>query len=177
MPKQQISRRRLLASVPALAVVPAAGLPGSDTELLELGRKLKPLAAEITAAKAADRQHQDDFEAKLTAMGLKEETEYPDDDAYIGERLRLCNELFASDDRDRDDHNGHRDWDAIHAELFALLAEILVVEPATLAGFGVQVQAIVTAHDDLTDDGAEETRGVAAFFRNACRLTGVPIPA
>ena len=54
-PDATFSRRRLLRSAPALAAVtmPVAatvlsGIPAGDAELLALGRKLAPLAAEAT---------------------------------------------------------------------------------------------------------------------------------
>jgi hypothetical protein len=62
-----LSRRSLLAGVPAVAAMAApttatalSGLPVSpDAELLELGRKLAPLVADIAAAKGVERD--DDF--------------------------------------------------------------------------------------------------------------------
>jgi hypothetical protein len=65
---------------------------------LALGRKLAPLAVEITAAKGIDRQHQEDFEAKLEALGLNDEAEYADLSAYVEERSCLCRALFKRED-------------------------------------------------------------------------------
>jgi hypothetical protein len=180
-----LTRRKLLASLPAAAAMaPAAAtalcrLPsGDDAELLALGREMAPLVAEITAARAIDRVNDEDFKAKLVALGLKPEKEYEDIDAYRAERSRLCDEIFASDDYKS--YPGHRDWEDLHDDLFELLDEVLAIRPTTIQGLAVQVLAIVTAYDDLceeeSDDG-EFPHGVTTFFRNVCEFTGVPIPA
>src|SRR5882672_10742885 len=95
MNAKKLSRRSLLASMPAVAatMAPVAAtalcrLP-ADAELLALGRKLEPLAAEMMAARAIDERHQEEFEAKLAELGLKKETEYEDHHAYLDERVRL----------------------------------------------------------------------------------------
>jgi hypothetical protein len=178
-----LSRRRLLASIPALAATTApvaatalSGLPMGDAALLVLGEKLKPLAAEIMAARAIDRQRMDEFNAKLAALGLKPEEEYQDEDAYNHERWRLCDENKALlHDREPADH---REWDELHSELFAQLDDILDIQPTTLEGFTIQVLAIVAAHGELfcdEDADSEIASGITAFFCNMCRFVGVQI--
>jgi hypothetical protein len=160
MTDTNLSRRRLLASMPAAAAVmaPAAagalgGRPtGDDAELIALGRKLEPLVVEIKAARAIDRQHLNDFNARLAALGLKDESEYEDHDAWWAERVRL---IHANEEALRDEANrpsDHRDWDDLHDDLFALTDDILAIRPTTLEGFTIQVLAIITAHDDLCDE-------------------------
>jgi hypothetical protein len=175
-----ISRRELLASAPAVAVAGApsvatalgAFVTGDDTELLELGRKLAPVVAELNAARAVDRDRLRYFEAKLIAFGLKEEAAYPNVNAYMDERHRL-GELVLKEEADEPD----LDFDRMHTELFALLDEILAVQPTTLKGFAVQVLAIVTAHDELLDDPEEvQPYGLVTFLQNTCRFAGVPLP-
>ena len=181
MSTKTLSRRRLLASVPAVAATMApvaaralTGLPMGDVALLALGRKLEPLAAEIMAARVIDERHQEEFETKLASMGLKDETEYPND-TYQEERRRLCDELFKSEDYDRE--SGHREWDEIHDELFALLDDILDIQPTTLEGFTVLAAAIVTAHGDmLCHEEHEAGTGIAEFFRSMCGFLEIPIP-
>jgi hypothetical protein len=180
-----LSRRRLLASVLAAA---AAGVPSvatalggvpaeGDAELLALGRELAPLVTEINAARAIDRKDKEDFEAKLAALGLKDETEYANVDAYNEVRWRLCEESRELQRAlDVDDDYRHRSWDDLHDELFALQDEILAIRPTTIPGFAVQVVAIVTAYDDLCDEEEEMHSGLAAFFRNMCNFVGVPAP-
>jgi hypothetical protein len=179
------TRRRLLTSslpaAAAAAMAPAAAtalcrLPsGDDAELLALGQQLAPLVAEINAARAIDEVHQDKFEAKLAALGLKPEKEYEDDDAYRQERLRCCEILRDEINAVTDENGGHRDWEEMHDDLTDFLDEILAIRPTTIQGLAVQVVAIVTMHDDLCDK--EWDYGVAAFFHNVCEFAGVPIPA
>jgi hypothetical protein len=183
-----LSRRKLLASMPsaAAAMAPAAAsavcrLPtGADAELLALGRKLEPLVPEINAARALDQASQDKFEVKMASLGLKDESEYADHDAWFDERVRLINEnperLHELDDDDDDDH---RSWDDMLDDLTDLLDEILALRPTTIEGFAVQVLAIVTMHDDLCyEDSDNESLpyGVTAFFCSMCRFVGVPLP-
>jgi hypothetical protein len=193
MTNTTLSRRRLLASsMPALATAAAMApvaatalcrLPaGADAELLALGRELAPLVAEVNAARAIDRKGQDAFEAKLAALGLKDEKEYADVDAYNEERWRLCDEsreLQRALDVD-DDDGGHRSWEDLHNDLFALMDDILDIRPTTVQGLAVQVLAIVTAFDDICLDDPPENEalpyGVAAFLRNICSFVGVPLP-
>jgi hypothetical protein len=76
--------------VPSVASA-LTGLPtGIDAELLALGQELTPLVAEINAARVIDRDRLRKFNAKLAALGLKEEGEYADASAYCKERWRLC---------------------------------------------------------------------------------------
>lgn len=177
-----LSRRRLLAnSLPAAAAVaamaPAAAsalcrMPADDdAELLALGEQLKPLAAELEAARKIDRQRLADFDGRLAALGLKDESQYPDG-TYILERYRLAQML-------PDDDDVELDFDRMHDGVFALLDQILDIQPTTVEGFAVQVLAIVTAHDDLCDEDEDSglPYGVASFFQNTCRFAGVPIPA
>jgi hypothetical protein len=185
-----LSRRRLLASsMPALATAAAMApvaasalcrLPAdADAELLALGRELAPLVAEINAAKALDRQHMDEFEAKLAALGLKDREDYENEDAYNSERWRLCDETKLHEEEPAD-HNRHRDWEDLHNDLFALMDDILDIQPTTIAGLAVSVLAIVTAFDDICLDDPPENEalpyGVAALFRNMCGFVGVPLP-
>jgi hypothetical protein len=180
-----LSRRKLLAhSLPAIAAVsvPAAasglaGLPMGDAVLLALGEKLKPLAAELNAARAIDRQRLENFDAKLAALGLKPEEEYENQDAHFHERWRLIEE---HDPRMREDNEVELDFDRMHDGVFALLDEILAIRPTTLEGFAVQVFAIVTCHDGLcyeSEENAPVPYGVIEFFCRTCEFVGIPIPA
>lgn len=171
-----LSRRRLLASVPAVAatMAPAAaksltGLPASpDAELLELGRKLAPLAAELNAARALDRQRVADHDAKLKAMGLKDESDYPDSGAYMDERFRLCDLLRADEDED----GIPLDFDRMHDGVLALLDEIQQYVPTTLEGFKVLIFAMMTCHDDLCDAEQHLCGGEAEFWQICCEFAG-----
>jgi hypothetical protein len=148
MTNTTLSRRRLLASsMPALATA--------------------------AAMRAIDQRYMAEYEAKLAALGLKEEGEYADVSAYMTERQRLGKLVHESDE-----DNVDLDFDGMHDKIFALLEEILDIQPATLQGFAVQVLAIVTAHDDLCEEDGdlELPYGVAEFFRNMCGFVGVPLP-
>jgi len=64
----------------AAAIAPAAAtalfrLPveGDDAELLALGQKLHPLAADLNAIRAIDSARRDEFNRKLAVLGLKDE--------------------------------------------------------------------------------------------------------
>jgi hypothetical protein len=178
-----LSRRRLLAGVPAVA---AAGVPsvatalggfatGGDAELIALGRELAPLVAEVNAARAIDRTGQSEFEARLAALGLKNEKDYDNADAYNQERWRLCRENKALLHEDRIER--HRPWDDMLEELFALRDDILDIQPTTLEGFAVQVLVVVTAYDDLCDEDSDsEPPALPEFYRNMCGFVGVPLP-
>jgi hypothetical protein len=182
-----LSRRKLLASMPAAAAVMApigasalCRLPAEgDTELLALGQELAPLVAEINAARAIDQADQDKFEVKMANLGLKDKSEYEDGDAWFDERVRLINEnpeaLHDEHDDDPDYHGGHRSWDDLHREIFALLDKALVFRATTIQGFAVQLLTITTAQDDLCFEG--DGHGMPEFFCAACHFAGVPIPA
>ena len=182
------TRRRLLArsmsamaSVAAMAPVAASALcrlpAEGDAELLALGQELAPLVAEINVARALDRRDQEEFEAKLAALGLKSKEEYENEDAYDTHRWRLRDETRLHEEEPAE-RNRHRDWDDIHDEQFDLLEKILAIRATTREGFAVQVLAFVTAHDDLCYDEENETHsGMPAFFRRTCEFAGVPIPA
>jgi len=174
-----LSRRRLLASIPALAATTApvaatalSGLPMGDAALLVLGEKLKPLAAEIMAAKALDQTDQDEFEAQLAALGLKDESEYPDG-AYMGERCRLIDENSESLNYDRP-ISGRREWDDLWGELSDLMDDILAITPTTVEGFAVQVLAIVTMHGGVLCSAGYYR--LEDFLCRTCEFVGVPIP-
>jgi hypothetical protein len=135
-----LSRRKLLATMPAVAAAMApvaatalSGLPtGGDAELLALGRKLEPLVAEINAARALDQAAQDKFEVKMASLGLKDESEYADHDAWFHERVRLIDENRERLHEVDDDDDDHRPWDDLHDDLSDLLDEILAPRPTTM---------------------------------------------